>query len=153
DLRTITSEQGGKQVNETIEKLAQLAWDGNLKGQTLAKNSLMMPLDHCFEKVQMMQPPLDKETLRAVTITDIYSYLERIRDDGMVGQETQRKAKAFVDAFFDELWGEKYSNNRQRLLSDEKLIRSAFLFHIREILAKRSAEKMGEAKAKTQDQS
>lgn len=147
DLRIITSEQGGEQVNETIQKLAQLAWDGNLKGQTLAKNSLMMPLDHCFEKVQMMQPPLDKETLRAVTITDIYSYLERIRDEGMVGQETQRKAKAFVDAFFDELWNDKYSNNRQRLLSDEKLIRSAFLFHIREILAKRSAEKADESKA------
>ncbi len=148
DLRTITTEQGGVKVNETIQKLAQLAWDGNLKGQTLAKNSLMMPLDHCFEKVQMMQPPIDKETLRAATITDIYSYLERIRDDGMVGTETQRKAKAFVDAFFDELWGDKYSNNRQRLLTDEKLIRAAFLFHIREILAKRSAEKAEEAKAK-----
>jgi CRISPR-associated protein Csc3 len=147
DLRAITTEQGGEKVNETIQRLAQLAWDGNLKGQTLAKNSLMMPLDHCFEKVQMMQPPVDKETLRAVTITDIYSYLERIRDDGMVGQETQRKAKAFVDAFFDELWGNHYANNRQRLLTDEKLIRSAFLFHIRELLAKRSAEKVNEAKA------
>lgn len=147
DLRTITTEQGGEKVNETIQRLAQLAWEGNLKGQTLAKNSLMMPLDHCFEKVQMMQPPIDKETLRAVTITDIYSYLERIREEGMVGQETQRKAKAFVDAFFDELWGNHYANNRQRLLTDEKLIRSAFLFHIREILAKRSAEKANEAKA------
>lgn len=146
DLRTITTEQGGDKVNETIQKLAQLAWEGNLKGQTLAKNSLMMPLDHCFEKVQLMQPPVDKETLRAVTITDIYSYLERIREEGMVGQETQRKAKVFVDAFFDELWGTHYANNRQRLLSDEKLIRSAFLFHIRELLAKRSAEKAEEAK-------
>lgn len=147
DLRTITTAQGGEQVNETIQRLAQLAWDGNLKGQTLAKNSLMMPLDHCFEKVQLMQPPMDKETLRAVTITDIYSYLERIRDEGMVGQETQRKAKAFVDAFFDDLWGNHYANNRQRLISDEKLIRSAFLFHIRELLAKRSTEKANEAKA------
>jgi len=148
DLRTIATEQGGEKVNETIQNLAQLAWDGNLKGQTLTKNSLMMPLDHCFEKVQMMQPPLDKETLRAVTITDIYSYLERIREDGMVGAETQRKVKAFVDAFFDALWGNSYANNRQRLLTDEKLIRSAFLFHIRELLAKRSAEKANEAKLK-----
>lgn len=153
DLRTITTEQGGDKVNETIQKLAQLAWEGNLKGQTLTKNSLMMPLDHCFEKVQLMQPPVDKETLRAVTITDIYSYLERIREEGMVGQETQRKAKVFVDAFFDELWGTHYANNRQRLLSDEKLIRSAFLFHIRELLAKRSAEKADEAKAKADVQS
>lgn len=146
DLRLITKEQGGEKVNETIQKLAQLAWDGNLKGQSLAKNSLMMPLDHCFEKTQLLQPPLDQETLRSVTVTDIYSYLERIRDDGMVGNETQRKIKLFVDAFFDELWGTCYANNRQRLLSDEKLIRSAFLFHIRELLAKRSAEKANEAK-------
>jgi len=147
DLRLIATEQGGKQMNEIIQKLAQLAWDGNLKGQTLAKNSLMTPLDHCFEKAQRMQPPLDKETMRSVTVTDIYSYLERIRDEGMVGAETQRKIKMFVDCFFDELWGKAYANNLQRLLTDEKLIRSAFLFHIRELLAKRSAEKATEKAA------
>lgn len=147
DLRTVTKAQGGEKVNETIQKLAQLAWEGNLKGQNLTKNSLMMPLEHCFEKVKMMQAPVDKETLRAATVTDIYSYLERIREDGMVGAETQRKAKAFVDAFIDGLWGAQYANNHQRLLNDEKLIRSAFLFHIREIIAQRSAEKNSEAKA------
>jgi CRISPR-associated protein Csc3 len=153
DLRTITSEQGGKQVNETIQNLAQLAWDGNLRGQSSekgypTKNSLMMPIDHCFEGIQAWQEPHDKETIRAVAANNIFEYLGRIRDQTMIGEATRRKIKAFVDVFFDELFGTVYRENRARLLSDEKLIRSAFLFHIREILAKRSAEKADEAKAK-----
>ena len=128
-------------MNETIRKLAQLAWEGNLKGTSLEKNSLMTPLDHCFEKVQQWQEPVDKETLRAAAIMDIYSYLERIREQGMVGETTRQKAKAFVDVFFDGLMDGVYKGNRARLLTDEKLIRAAFLFHIREEIAKASEAK------------
>lgn len=145
-LRFVTKEQGGEIMNEAIRWLAQVAWEGKLKGQSLEKNSLMMPLDHCFEKLQHWQEPLDKETIRAITVTDIYSYLERIREKNMVGRETQIKAKAFVDAFFDDLLGTIYKDNRSRLLTDEKLIRSAFLFHIREQVAKASDAKKEEAK-------
>ena len=140
-LRLIASEQGGELMNEIIQRLAQLAWDGNLKGQSLEKNSLMMPLDHCFEKLEQWQEPMDKEMLRAAAITDIYSYLERIREQGMVGTTTQQKIKAFVDVFFDGLLDQVYKGNRTRLLTDEKLIRSAFLFHIREQVAKASETK------------
>lgn len=139
-LRDISKKFGGKQVIETIQNLAQLAWDGNLKGQSLEKNALMMPLSHCLEKLQLQDEPIDLGTLRAATITDIYSYLERIREKGMVGDATQQKSKAFVDEFFDVLLAQVYKGNRQRLLGDEKMIRSAFLFHIREILGKRAAE-------------
>ncbi|MBX3052158.1 MAG: type I-D CRISPR-associated protein Cas10d/Csc3 [Caldilineaceae bacterium] len=132
---------GGKPVIEAIEKLAQLAWDGNLKGKSLEKNSLMTPLDECFTKIQQKEAPIDDDTLRAATAQDIYEYLGRIRESGMVGRATQVKVNAFVDAFFDDLLGRVYQNNRQRLLNDEKLIRSAFLFHVRELLAARSAEK------------
>ncbi|MEZ4867300.1 MAG: type I-D CRISPR-associated protein Cas10d/Csc3 [Caldilineaceae bacterium] len=145
-LQLIAKTQGGEVMNDTVRRLAQLAWEGNLKGQSLEKNSLMMPLDHCFEKLQLWQEPLDKETIRAITVTDIYSYLERIREKNMVGRETQLKAKAFVDAFFDELFSAVYKDNRSRLLTDEKLIRSAFLFHIREQVAKASDAKKEEAK-------
>jgi CRISPR-associated protein Csc3 len=145
-LQFIAKEQGGEMMNGAIQRLAQLAWEGNLKGQSLEKNALMMPLDHCFEKVQRWQEPLDKETIRAITVTDIYSYLERIREKNMVGRETQIKAKAFVDAFFDELLSTVYKDNRSRLLTDEKFIRSAFLFHIREQVAKANEARKEEAK-------
>lgn len=128
-------------MNETIRRLAQLAWEGNLKGTSLEKNSLMTPLDQCFEKMQQWQEPVDKETLRAATVMDIYSYLERIREPGMVGESTRQKAKAFVDVFFDSLFDGAYKGNRARLLADEKLIRSSFLFHIREEIVKASEAK------------
>jgi CRISPR-associated protein Csc3 len=137
-VHLIVIAQGGEKMDQVIRRLAQLAWEGNLKGQSLEKNSLMTPLDHCFEKLQLWQEPMDKESVRAVTVTDIYSYLERIREKGMVGRETQVKTRAFVDAFFDELLGALYKDNRSRLLTDEKFIRSAFLFHIREQVAKAS---------------
>jgi len=140
-LRLIAKHQGGARMNETIRRLAQLAWEGNLKGTSLEKNSLMTPLDQCFEKMQQWQEPVDKETLRAATVMDIYSYLERIREPGMVGESTRQKAKAFVDVFFDSLFDGAYKGNRARLLADEKLIRSSFLFHIREEIVKASEAK------------
>lgn len=136
-------------MDQVIRRLAQLAWEGNLKGQSLEKNSLMMPLDHCFEKLQQWQEPMDKESVRAVAAMDIYAYLERIRDKGMVGRETQVKANAFVDVFFDELLGATYKENRSRLLTDEKFIRSAFLFHIREQVAKASDARKERVAAET----
>ncbi len=136
---------GGRKVIETIERLAQLAWEGNRKGKSLEKNSLMTPLNECFAKVQQKEAPIDDGTLRAATSQDIYEYLGRIREAGMIGRTTQIKVNAFVDAFFDDLLGKVYQNNRQRLLNDEKLIRSAFLFHVRELRAVRSAEKSAES--------
>jgi CRISPR-associated protein Csc3 len=140
-LRLIAKEQGGELMNDVIQRLAQLAWEGNLKGPSLEKNSLMMPLNHCFEKLAQWQEPIDKEMLRAATIMDIYSYLERIREQGMVGTTTMQKTRAFVEVFFNEMLGRVYKNNLARLLADEKLIRSAFLFHIREQVAKASEAK------------
>jgi len=146
-LDYLATTNGGEQVIETIERLAQLAWDGNLKGKSLEKNSLMTPLDECFTKIQQKEAPIDDGTLRAAIAQDIYEYLGRIRETGMVGRTTQVKVNAFVDAFFDDLLGRVYQNNRQRLLNDEKLIRSAFLFHVRELLAARSVEKSAETTA------
>lgn len=144
-LNYLAYTNGGKQVIESIEKLAQLAWEGNLKGKSLEKNSLMTPLNECFVKIQQKEAPIDEGTLRAATAQDIYEYLGRIREATMIGRTTQIKVNAFVDSFFDDLLGKVYQSNRQRLLNDEKLIRSAFLFHIRELLAARSAEKSAEA--------
>lgn len=143
-LNSIAMAIGGNAVIETIQKLARLAWEGNLKGKSLEKNSLMVPLDECFAKIQQKEAPVDDGTLRAAAAEDIYEYLGRIREQGMVGRGTMVKVTAFVDAFFDELLNGVYQGNRHRLLTDEKLIRSAFLFHVRELIATRSAERAAE---------
>jgi CRISPR-associated protein Csc3 len=149
-LNYLANVTGGNAVIETIQKLARLAWEGNLKGKTLEKNSLMMPLDECFEKIQQKEDPVDDRTLRAAAAEDIYEYLWRIREQGMIGRGTLVKATAFVDAFFDELLNGVYQGNVQRLLTDEKLIRSAFLFHVRELIASRSAERAAKAEAQSE---
>lgn len=135
-LRLIATRQGGKLMNETIQNLAQLAWEGQLKRpDSLKKNSLMTPMDHCFEKLHEWREPIDEGTLRAAAKTEIFSFLERVREQGHVGETTEHKTAAFVDAFFGKLLNKVYRGSLQRLLNDEKLIRAAFLFHIREQVA------------------
>ena len=72
--------------------------------------------------------------------------MKEVFDASLVANE----AKAFVDDFFDELLGKVYKDNRSRLLTDEKFIRSAFLFHIREQIAKASDARKEREEAKTQ---
>lgn len=146
-LKQLSKTMGGTEVIETIEKLARLATEGNLKGKSRNKNSLMTPLDECFSKMQRIEPPIDVGTMRAATASDIFEYLIRIRDKKYIGRATQVKIDAFVNAFFDNLLADTYQGNRQRLLNDEKLIRSAFLFHVRELREARRVEKAAEAEA------
>ena len=146
-LQNLSIGMGGKRMIEVIRKLAKLAWDGRLRGESLKKNSLMMPLDHCFDKLQQQHDPLDRGTMRAATIEDIYAYLERIREEGMVGQTTRDKATGFVDVFYTDLLNGCYRDNLQQLLNDEKLIRSAYIFNVRSLIAERTAQNKAEKEA------
>jgi hypothetical protein len=46
----------------------------------------------------------------------------------------------YVDLFFDEVLKKAHHNNVNRLLGRERLIRSAYLFYLREALPRKAAE-------------
>ena len=48
------------------------------------------------------------------------------------GRKKQEATKQFVNIWFDDVLEGVYGNNMRKLLADEKLIRSAFLFYVRE---------------------
>ncbi|HDQ71106.1 MAG TPA: hypothetical protein ENN19_03300 [Chloroflexi bacterium] len=120
-------------LSEVLQRLAEIAWAGGLRGRSLKKNSLMAPLDEIFKKLGHHSEAADVETLRAAIIEDIFEHLERIADfQYRPGQKKWEATQAFVNGFFDDVYGGVYGGKLQKLLADEKLLRSAYLFYVRE---------------------
>ena len=62
-----------------------------------------------------------------------FDHLQRIADDQYKpGRKKWEATRQFVDVWFDDVLGGVYGGNLRKLLGDEKLIRSAFLFYVRE---------------------
>lgn len=144
DLKILTLNKGGKfmtELSQHLQKLAEIAWQGGLRGKTLKKNSLMTPLDHVFVKLNQRSMAFDDEALKAVIAEDIFEYLERIADEQYApGKRKMGYANDFVNLFFDQVYHSVYQGNRTRLLADEKLLRSAFMFYMRQQIPTRQQE-------------
>ncbi len=135
---------GGKKMSklsETLQRLAKIAWEGGLRGRSLKKNSLMAPLDEIFKKLGHHSEAADIETLRAAIVEDIFEHLERIADPQYrPGQKKWKATQNFVNGFFDDIYAGIYSGKLQKLLADEKLLRSAYMFYIREQIPGKKSE-------------
>lgn len=129
------------ELSQHLQKLAEIAWQGGLRGKTLKKNSLMTALDHVFVKLNQRSQAFDDEALKAVIAEDIFQYLERIADDQYApGKRKMGYANEFVKLFFDQVYHGVYQSNRARLLADEKLLRSAFMFYMRQQIPAKQQE-------------
>ena len=134
-VQTLAQSIGGERMaklSEELQKLAEIAWSGGLRGRSLRKNSLLMPLDEIFKKLNSHSEEADVELLRAATIEDIFEHLERIADEYRPGKTKWKATEAFVNGFFDDVYRGVYGGRLRKLLADEKLLRSAYLFYVRE---------------------
>jgi CRISPR-associated protein Csc3 len=126
-----------------MRQLAQIAWKHRLIGSSLAKHSLMTALDEVLQKFTRRSKAIehDIDALRAATVEDIFAYLERVTDSEYKPGRTKWEAiKEFVDVFYTGIYAGVYSNNPARLLSDEKLLRSMYMFYIREEIPRKLAD-------------
>ena len=130
------------ELSRHMQELAEIAWAGGLRGKSLKKNSLIMPLDHVFQKLNMRSPAFDDEALKAATTEDIFEYLDRIADDAYKpGKRKMVAATKFVGRFYESIYNGDYQGNLTKLLADEKALRSAYMFYIRQqIGAKNESE-------------
>ena len=120
-------------LSEQLQRLAKIAWQNGLRGRTLVKSSLLFPVNEVFQKLGHPGEAADRETLKAAAVQDIFDHLSRIADERYKPGRKKREAiKQFVDLWFDGVLQGVYGGNLRKLLSDEKLIRSAFHFYIRE---------------------
>ena len=133
------------QLNETLQRLAAIAWQNGLRGRSLEKSSLLFPLDDVLQKLSYAGGAADIETLKAAAVQDIFDHLSRIADDRYKpGRKKWDATRQFVDGWFDDVLGGVYGGNRRKLLNDDKLLRSAFHFYVREQIAAKALEGQGE---------
>lgn len=125
-----------KSVSEVIKEMAHIGWKAKIKGKTLVRSSLLMPINTIFDKLRRQQQILDFETLRAATISEVLTYLERTenpkyRRNKEKWRETREKVEEFVNLFFNQILAGSYQNKLARLMTDEKDIKAAYLFYVR----------------------
>ena len=121
------------QLSMQLERLAEIAWKSGLRGRSLERSALLYPLGEVFTKLNQSGGHVDRAALKAATVQDIFDHLYRIADDRYKPGRTKWEAvKQFVDVWFNDVLDGIYGGNMRKLLADEKLIRSAFLFYVRE---------------------
>lgn len=137
-------------ASKIIQEMAAVAWKAGIRGKGLKRSPLMMPINKIFDQIRRQQLLLDLETLRAATITEIFSYLERIHDPKKPqfkpGREKRLKVEEFVNLFFYRILDEIYQNKLPRLMMDEKNIKAAYLFYVRNEIPNKTEQEDDEEK-------
>ncbi|MCP4418490.1 MAG: hypothetical protein GY805_17875, partial [Chloroflexi bacterium] len=125
-----------KKLSTELEKAAKIAVYNNLRGSSFERSSLLYPFDEMMKKLaqDQGQTAVDRETLRAAATQDIYDHLDRLATRAGY-KMTKARAEAcadFVNCWFDDILMGVYEGQTRKLISDEKLLRSAFLFYVRQ---------------------
>ncbi len=124
---------------QELKELAEYAANNNIRGTSLKRNSLLKPLDIILQELDRCPNPDDPnelELVRTGTKGLIFEHLERIASaDYKPGRTKESKVNHYVDLFFDEVLRKANHGKVNRLLSRERLIRSAYLVYYRQALA------------------
>jgi len=123
---------------QELKELATYAAQNNIRGTSFKRNALLKPLDIIMQELDHCSAPDDMnefELIRAGTNEFIFDHLERIaKTDFKPGRTKRDKVNHYVDLFFDEVLSKAHHGKVNKLLSRERLIRSAYLFYVREAL-------------------
>ncbi len=142
---------------QELQAMAVYAAENRIKGNTFKRNSLLKPLDIILNELDHCPAPDNLNELaliRAGTKEMIFDYLERIaQSDYKPGRTKQEKVGRYVDQFFDEVLDKAHHGKVNRLLSRERLIRSAYLFYYREAIPQRAAKDVVLDEATDEDES
>jgi CRISPR-associated protein Csc3 len=148
--------KGGRfmtQLSTQLQRLAEIAWKNGLRGRSLEKSALLYPTSEMLAKLSHSSGHIDQETLRAATTQDIFDHLYRIADDRYKpGKRKWEAIKEFVDIWFDDVLAGVYEGNLRKLLDDEKLIRSAFLFYVREQIPRKQDQSIAEEELELEEE-
>lgn len=145
DVRQLALSIGGSEMDELdqqLRRLAEIAWKGGLRGQSLEKNSLMAPLDEVLRKLNVQSVELTPAVLQSAAAMDLYEHIKRIRESSgkpYSASRIQAASEEFVRVFFEEVFDGIYHGKVARLLSHEKILRSAFHLYIRSQISRKTA--------------
>lgn len=142
-LTLLTQHLGGNymaDLNDVLTRMAALAWENRLIGRTLNRSSLLYPFDEVLRKLGHAGRLGDMGVIKAAATSDIEDHLDRLASSQGYGMSRKRRdaCAAFVDLFFDDVVGRAYRGSVHKVLSHEKLLRSAYLFHLRAQIPKKA---------------
>jgi hypothetical protein len=124
---------------QELKELAEYAATNGIRGTSLKRNSLLKPLDIILQELDSCLDPDDPnelELVRTGTKGLIFEHIERIAGANYKpGRTKEGKVNHYVDLFFDEVLKKANHSKVNRLLSRERLIRSAYLVYYRQALA------------------
>ena len=122
---------------QRIKELAQIAWDGKLKGDSLKDNSLAKPLDVAFENLALWDEEKEtEEEVRAIAAKEIEKAIERIAPK-YFGETKKEKIAEFVDVLFDKIYKGIYKSNINEMIERKRRIRAAYLFFVASLIPKK----------------
>jgi hypothetical protein len=128
---------------QELRTMAIYAAEHRIRGTSLKRNSLLKPLDIILSELDRCPDPgndNELELIRAGAKEMIFDHLERIAQPGYkIGRTKQEQVSQYVDLFFDDVLKQAHHGNANRLLGRERLIRSAYLFYLREALPYKAA--------------
>ena len=139
-IADVVAQKGGNPIMPHIKKLARIAWEGRLKGDSLKDNSLAKPLDVAFDSLERWNERETEEEARAIMSKDIARAIERL-DPRFFGVTKLENISQFVKVLFDQVYKDVYQGNLFDLLENRKRIRSGYLYFITEMIPKRDREK------------
>jgi CRISPR-associated protein Csc3 len=151
DVRELAMSIGGSEMSELdqqLQRLAEIAWKGGLRGQSLEKNSIMAPIDEVLRKLNVQSMELTPAVLQSAAAMDLYEHVKRIRESSgkpFSPPRLQAASEEFVRVFFEDVFADIYHSKVARLLSHEKILRSAFHLYIRRQIPRKAAPSAGDA--------
>src|SRR2546428_9215342 len=123
---------------QELQELATYAAQNTIRGTSYKRNSLLKPLDIIMQELDLCPTPdnpNELELIRAGTKELIFDHLDRIaKTEYKPGRTKRDKVNHYVDLFFDEVLFKAHHGKVNKLLGRERLIRSAYLFYVREAL-------------------
>lgn len=129
-IEKLALEQGGNQIVSHIKELAQIAWEGRLRGDSLKDNSLAKALDVALDCIDRWNSDWEsEEEAVAVMSKEIARAIERLAPQ-YFGKQKLEHIDRFVDIFFGSIYKEVYKGNRFDFIGNRKRIRSAYLHFI-----------------------
>lgn len=137
DVRQLALSMGDPEMSELdhhLRRLAEIARQGNLRGSSWKKSSMITALDEVLRKIGMQSEELNPAVLQAAATEDMFDHIMRTRSlRGFSGGKNLRAAcEAFVETFFSQIYFGVYGGKPARLLNHEKVLRSAYHFYLQD---------------------
>ncbi|VAW34216.1 hypothetical protein MNBD_CHLOROFLEXI01-253 [hydrothermal vent metagenome] len=134
-----------KKLSQELEKAAAIAVQHNLNASSYKRSNLLYPFNEVMQKLAQEQghTVVDRETLRAAATQDIYDHLERLtkRAGYKMNKTRAEGCAAFVNCWFDDILMGVYEGQSRKLIVNQKMLRSAFLFYVRQQQEKAKKER------------